>query len=112
MSRTHKRVRLNRGGLTGQWSAVRVNQLGVITDKWPLHPDDAALLDQWQAAAAERDELAARLAAVEALADEWERTEAYACHNAGDCTRCVTYQGAVIRLRAALAAPTDTTKEN
>src|SRR5690625_2085311 len=60
----------------------------------------------------EYEALAARLAAVEALADEWENNEAYACIAASDCTRCVTYQGAVIRLRAVLsAAPTDTTKE-
>jgi len=60
----------------------------------------------------ERDALAARLAAIEALADEWECTEAYRCTNAGECSRCLAYQSAVIRLRAALsAAPTDTTKE-
>src|SRR5690625_2211425 len=68
----------------------------------------------WEALALlrpERDELAAKVAAVEALADEWERSEAYRCTNAGECPRCLAYQSAVIRVRAALAAPTDTTKE-
>lgn len=73
----------------------------------------AQMTTAWQERREEHHALAARLAAVEALADEWERTEAYRCTNAGECPRCLAYQSAVIRLRrAALAAPTDTTKEN
>lgn len=51
---------------------------------------------------ADRDALAAKLARVEALADEWERDEAYACTDASKCVRCVSFQRAVIRIRAAL----------
>lgn len=43
------------------------------------------------------------VAAIEALAAEWERTEAYACVNASECTRCVSFQRVVIRLRALVA---------
>ena len=58
---------------------------------------------------AERDELAARLAAVEALADEWE---AYARGVLIDLGGGATWHARHAKaLRAALAAPTDTTKE-
>lgn len=61
----------------------------------------------------ERAQLAARLAAVEALADEWER-QAGPDSRAHDVygRQVVTVEHAVASLRAALAAPTDTTKEN
>src|SRR5690625_2420319 len=110
MSRTHKPVRLNRGGLTGEWSAVRVNQMGVITDRWPIHPDDQAVLnDRWKTAAAERDALAARLAAVEAALSNHPRVcDLYPDEGPFACG----WKSAVADIEAALsAAPTDTTKE-
>jgi len=39
-----------------------------------------------------------------ALADDWERDEAYRCANARECVRCVSFQRAVIRLRTILNA--------
>ncbi|UTN91543.1 hypothetical protein SEA_PERIWINKLE_89 [Gordonia phage Periwinkle] len=39
---------------------------------------------------------------VRELADEWERAEAYACRNASECVRCVSFQRVVIALRRIL----------
>lgn len=44
-------------------------------------------------------------AGIEALASEWEEREAYACHNAHECVRCLAYQSATIRVRALLNPP-------
>ena len=55
--------------------------------------------DHWQPS--ERDDLAARVARVEALADEYESL-AYNCERASDCPICVTYQGVVIGMRRAI----------
>lgn len=47
MTREHPEVRLNRRTFTGQWEVVRIGKDGrTITDRWPLHADDAAFLDK------------------------------------------------------------------
>ena len=74
-----------------------------------IHDAKAALADHIAGEQARIDAaVEARLAPIRALADEWERGEAYACRNAGECVRCVSFQRAVIRLRAALRDATHT----
>ena len=46
MAREHPEVRLNRRTFSGAWEVVRVANDGrTIVDRWPLHADDAALLE-------------------------------------------------------------------
>lgn len=45
--RTHPEVRLNRRTFGGEWEVVRLAKDGrLITDRWPIHPDDAAKLTE------------------------------------------------------------------
>ena len=46
MTRIHPALRLYRGPFSGEWSAVRVDDKGEITDKWPLHPEDQDHLNE------------------------------------------------------------------
>lgn len=46
-------------------------------------------------------------AGIEALADEWDAHEAYACVRPGECVRCLAYQSATIRVRGLLRKPKD-----
>ena len=55
MSREHGEVRLRRAPLSGRWEAVRIADDGrTITDKWPIHADDAAHLDEMSASTEDR----------------------------------------------------------
>src|SRR5690606_14342185 len=94
----------------------------VATERRNIRHNAVGLLRARDRLIAERDALAARLAAVEALADEWERraqlAEATADARAGLSHEVSHRQHAVVMsnracdLRAVLsAAPTDTTKE-
>ena len=38
-------VRINRTPFSESWEAVKVNAKGLITQRWPIHPDDAKALD-------------------------------------------------------------------
>ncbi|MEQ7847739.1 hypothetical protein [Nocardioides kribbensis] len=45
--RERAEVRLNRRKFSGTWEVVRLAKDGrTITDRWPIHPDDAAWLDE------------------------------------------------------------------
>lgn len=55
MTRKHPEVRLNRTPFTKEWEVVRIAKDGrTITDRWPIHADDAAVLDEWADHAATR----------------------------------------------------------
>lgn len=39
-------VRLNRTTFSHEWEVAKVDNSGVITQRWPLHPDDAKVLEE------------------------------------------------------------------
>lgn len=66
-------------------------EVGVLLDP----PTVLTLLDRLEAAEA-------KVARVEALADQWEAEEAYRCRVSRKCQKCIAYQRAVLGLRRVL----------
>ena len=64
-------------------------------DWCPPHHQMRAALDRLEAAEA-------KVARVEALADQWEAEEAYRCRVSRKCQKCIAYQRAVLGLRRVL----------
>lgn len=47
MGDEHPEVRLRRAPISGRWEVVRIHDDGqTVTDKWPIHLDDAAHLEE------------------------------------------------------------------